>query len=487
MATDPLQRLDSYPYRHRVAEVMSKPLVTADAQDSVTAVANRMVERSVSSVVVLDAAGRPHGIATERDILRFFATSNRMADAAVCDLMSSPVAIVGEIAFVYVAIGRMARLGLRHLVAVDADGRAVGMVTGRSLLELRSAGTVQIGDRIAVASTAEDLAAARAELPSLCRRLLAEAVSAVDVAAVITAVYVDLTTRTAALVEADMAREPGFGPAPAPWCLLMLGSGGRGESMLAPDQDNAILHSGNAADDPWYAEAGRRIADRLNEAGIPYCKGGVMAMNAAWRGSLSDWKARLQGWARTSDPDALLAVDIFYDFTSVFGDAALAEALRAFATEVAVGSSEFLRRLGLVLEGHKPPLGLFGRFVKRDGRVDLKLGGLLPLVAGARLLALRYGITDTDTSGRLSALRHAGSGGTDERDALTDAQELLMRAILDQQLDDLDHGHAPSSRVDPGRWSRRRATAMKEALHAVSGLRVLVMDALSASATKARD
>ncbi|MGE4218127.1 MAG: DUF294 nucleotidyltransferase-like domain-containing protein [Alphaproteobacteria bacterium] len=486
MAPDPLQRLDSYPYRHRVAEAMSRPLVTAAEDETVAAVARRMVERSVSSVVVLDRAGRPHGIATERDILRFFAAQDRPDASPVRDVMSAPVAVVDAGAFVYVALGRMGRLGIRHLVAVDTDGRAVGMITGRALLALRSADTVQIGDRIAAASTVAELGAARAELPSLCRRLLAEAVSAVDIAAVISGVYVDITARAAALVEAELADDPGFGPAPASWCLLMLGSGGRGESMLAPDQDNAILHSGNTGDDPWYAEAGRRIADRLNAAGIPYCKGGVMAMNAAWRGGLTDWEARLRDWSRTAEPDALLAVDIFYDFAPVFGDAALARRLRSFATGIAADSPEFLRRLGLALQSQKPPLGLFGQFVKRDGRIDLKMGGLLPLVAGARLLALRHRIAATDTGGRLSALRHVAAG-EDERESLADAQELLMRAVLEQQLADLERGVAPSSKVDPARWSRRRATAMKAALRAVGGLRVLVADALSASAAPARD
>lgn len=480
METTSLQRLDSFPYRHRVASVMTRPLVTAVTDEPIATVAERLIQEAVSSVVVLDGLGRPAGIATERDLLRSFAGPSRDTASVVKDVMSSPVATVEEGTFLYVAIGRMARLGFRHLVVVDADGAAIGMVTVRALLALRSAGTVQLGDRIAVAETVADLAAARAELPSLSRRLLAEGVSAGDVAAVISGVYIDLTARVAALVEAEMIEDAAFGSAPAPWCLLMLGSGGRGESMLAPDQDNAILHAGGTGDDPWFAEAGRRIADRLDAVGIPYCKGGVMAMNAVWRGSVQEWQDRLRGWTRTSDPDALLAVDIFYDFVPAYGVASLATDLRAFSTQVASRAPEFLRRLGFALEGHKPPLGLFGRFRRQDGRVDLKLGGLLPLVAGARLLALRRGIAATGTVDRLAAMDLTGAAA-DERIALGEAREILMCAVLEQQLEDIDRGAAPSSRVDPTRWSRRRVGTVKEALRTVSRLRLLVMDALSAS------
>src|SRR5690606_32195369 len=123
----------------------------------------------------------------------------------------------------------------------------------------------------------------------------------------------------------------GHGPAPAPWCYLVLGSGGRGESLLAADQDNAIVHDGRAEDDAWFAELGRRASETLDEAGIPYCRGGVMAMNEAWRRSLADWRRQIDRWVAKAEGESLLNVDIFYDFQPVYGDRALAEALRTHA------------------------------------------------------------------------------------------------------------------------------------------------------------
>ena len=40
---------------------------------------------------------------------------------------------------------------------------------------------------------------------------------------------------------------------------------------------------------------------------------------------------------------------------------------------------------------------MFGRFREEDGRVDLKRGGLLPIVSGGRVLALRLGVPATAT------------------------------------------------------------------------------------------
>ena len=52
-----------------------------------------------------------------------------------------------------------------------------------------------------------------------------------------------MTARAAEIAEAEMIAA-GHGPAPADYALLVLGSGGRGESLLAPDQDNALVICG---------------------------------------------------------------------------------------------------------------------------------------------------------------------------------------------------------------------------------------------------
>ena len=58
-------------------------------------------------------------------------------------------------------------------------------------------------------------------------------------------------------------------------------------STVSPDQDNAIVFAdGYDQAEPWFAEFGRHVADILDEVGVPYCKGGVMACNAEWRHDL---------------------------------------------------------------------------------------------------------------------------------------------------------------------------------------------------------
>ncbi len=58
-----------------VADIMSRPVITAEPAETVAAAAARMEEHHVGSVVVVDS-GRPIGILTERDLVRLAASAD---------------------------------------------------------------------------------------------------------------------------------------------------------------------------------------------------------------------------------------------------------------------------------------------------------------------------------------------------------------------------------------------------------------------------
>ena len=172
----------------------------------------------------------------------------------------------------------------------------------------------------------------------------------------------------------------GYGEPPCAYALCVLGSAGRGESLLAMDQDNAIIFAegepGSAADQ-WFARLGSIIADILHEVGVPYCKGGVMARNPAWRGSRATWNARVADWITRSNPADLLSVDIFFDLVGVHGDASLANELWRAAFDAAQGNAAFAKLLAEAAGEVEPGLTMFSGFRTEGGRIDLKKAGFL--------------------------------------------------------------------------------------------------------------
>jgi len=474
-----LARIDSFPYRHRVAELADTPAITGAGNASLAEATAAMTRAGASSVVIVDDGGRPAGILTERDILRAIAAEGATAlTASVLDRMSRPVVTVAADDLVHVALARMARTGFRHLVVVDESGHVAGVVTAHGLLRQRAGDALALGDDIATADAAA-LGRAVALLPAVARTLRDEGVDARAVAAVVAATIRDVTGRAAALAAGSMLAD-GRGPPPAPWACLVLGSAGRGETLLVPDQDNALVWADGApADsDAWFALLGDRLAAILAGAGISYCKGGVMASNPAWRGAMADWRARIAGWLSRHRPQDLLNVDIFFDAAPVAGDRDLGRHLLADAVAAARARPVFLKLLGEQATERGSPFGLFGGLRSEGGRIDVKRTGLLPVVAAARVAALAAGRMETATPARLAAMAPRANDAT--RETLDDAHALMMKLLLDQQLADIATGIAPSNLVALAPLSRATRRRLAEALHALDGLPLVVRDLLRA-------
>jgi DNA polymerase-3 subunit epsilon/CBS domain-containing protein len=257
-----------------------------------------------------------------------------------------------------------------------------------------------------------------------------------------------------------------------PYALLVLGSAGRGESLLAADQDNALVYESGepgGAEDRWFEALGVEIASILDAAGIPFCKGGVMARNAQWRMSVERWKAVIDGWVRRQRPKDLLNVDIFFDGVPVYGDLALGEEIWNYAYDVGRRNPAFLKLLSELARDWSPPITLFGKIrTDANGRTDLKMGGLMPLFTSARVLAIRHDVRVRSTPERFRGVAAAGVGAQADIEAAIAAHRLLLGTMLDQQLADAEAGVPLSSRVEIGRLSKQQREELRAALGSVS-------------------
>jgi CBS domain-containing protein len=477
-------RIDTHPYRHRVGDDMSVPKFAA-AETKVGDALRRMTRERVSSLFVA-AAGDQHplpqqtGIITERDVLRALASQGPEALAMpVGRFMSRPLSTVPADEFAYRAIGHMRRLQVRHLGVTDQNGRVIGALSARDLLKMRAEKAVWLGDEIEQAEDVSALAGAWAKLPLVAEALRAENLSGRDVAAVISGEVAALTRRATVLAEQRLQQS--HGQPPCAYAFTVLGSAGRGESLLAMDQDNALVFADGAPDDKadeWFARLGAIVADILHQVGIPYCKGGVMAKNPQWRGSLLTWRDRVAEWIMRSRPQDLLSVDIFFDLRGVHGDPALATTLRQDALALAAGEAPFAKLLAEAAGTVEPGIGFFGRFRTVDGRIDLKKTGLFGIVTFARVLAIHHHIVDVSTVSRLEAVKALGLGNEADLDALIEAHGVFADLLLDQQIEDMQRGRPATNSVEVKWLTRRERERLRGAYEAVRNLETLTRDLL---------
>jgi CBS domain-containing protein len=115
-----------------VSDIMRKKLETIEETASVQKTAEKMKERNVSSLVVVDMNGKPQGLVTEHDLVRKVCI-NRLPTTEVInkDIMSSPLITIESDVSTLVAADMMLQYNVRHLLVVEKNNldRPIGIVT----------------------------------------------------------------------------------------------------------------------------------------------------------------------------------------------------------------------------------------------------------------------------------------------------------------------------------------------------------------------
>ncbi len=237
-----------------------------------------------------------------------------------------------------------------------------------------------------------------------------------------------------------------------------MGSAGRGESLLNPDQDNGFIladhaDSENESVDRFFTELARRFTRGLEQAGFPLCAGNIMATNSLWRKTLTQWQAQVTGWVRSRDNQEIMLTDIFFDFRAISGSPELAPALRRHVTAAALDNLPFLAQISWLQHDRTSSVDLFGQLIAKDGpdkdAIDLKLRATKPLVEIVRLLALKNGVKATGTPARLAALVEAGGLAGEDAASLSADVTFLLDRLLRHQIDRISARQLPDNCVKP--------------------------------------
>jgi len=478
----PFSRVETFPFRKRVSEVMSSPALTLPPEATARQAAQAMGEAGVSSLVVVGEAG-PLGVVTEKDLTQRVLAEGRPPDATPArDVMSAPVLCVPTDAYLYKALGLMRRRGVRHLAVVDGP-RLVGMVSMRALMAMTTSDTLDLVEHIEGAESFSALGDARTQSLAVCAKLLDEGAPAEEVGHLLAHMTRDIHRRALEIALLSLERD-GFGSPPVPFCFIVMGSHGRAENHFSTDQDHGMILADYPVQDwdlvePYFMELGDRVSLGLAEAGFPLCRGHVMSRNPVWRKTAAEWKTQVAGWYGNPTGSAVRYTTLFCDFQPIWGDPSLARGLRDFLTRGIRENHQLLRSLYREASHHKVPLTLFKSFVTEragphKGQMDLKRSGILFVVECARILALRYGVTETGTIERLDALAGLGAIPRDEAEFVRTAYRTLFHFLLASQSAQFRGGAELDTYVDPQALQIQERYLLRHALEATGRLQGFV-------------
>jgi CBS domain-containing protein len=228
---------------------------------------------------------------------------------------------------------------------------------------------------------------------------------------------------------------------------------------------------------------GQEVVAGLERCGLRPDGHGASASNLAFIRSLQSWQRSAQSWI--DDPtqeQALILVSVVVDSRPVWGVHTGTPVTDTFRP--AVRSRGLMRLLARFALSYRPPTGFFRGLVVEHtgayrGRLDLKHGGMIPIVDLARWAGMAAGVTSASTIERLRAAAAAGTLPAADAQTLQDAFELIAELRLAHQVAQLRAGEAPDDHIDPSTLSRLTRAHLKEAFRAVASIQKQVSAELS--------
>jgi CBS domain-containing protein len=252
-----------------------------------------------------------------------------------------------------------------------------------------------------------------------------------------------------------------LGPPPSGYAWIVFGSEGRREQVLLTDQDNAVIYEDdNESARAYFTELARRVVDGLLAAGFPPCPGGFTADRLTW--SLEECHEKFASWLASPQPEALLDSSVLFDFRAVHQTLSL-RSLEDLVTS-AHDNQLFMAHFARQTLRFRPPLTAFRKIKTSDGDIEIKRGGIAPIVGLGRLYGILAGSSERSTTERLDAASRAGVLSEETSETMAEAFLFMLRLRLEQQLASLRSGNRPSNRISIDELSPLERRHLKEGL-----------------------
>jgi CBS domain-containing protein len=374
---------------------------------------------------------------------------------------------------------------IRHVPVFSSPTEVRGVIVAIDLIAAEARSPFVLRREIARARNSGELREAARELLSTVAGLHRAQLTPFHISDVVSAVTDALVRR---MIELAIESE---GPPPAEFTWMALGSHGRREPVPSSDVDSGMAWRDIPENDPLHSAARRAlassrtkeymgsiavsVADCIRVLGWKLDPHGVTAGGSFSASSIEQWKQSIHSWLSTpSDNRVLIAVSILLDGRVVYGPERGLD-VKALLLEEAKGRQsldDWMLRLALAV---KPPTGFVRDIVvaasgKRHQALDIKHGGLLPIVDLARYVALVGDIQANHTLDRLHAAVDQGVIRREVARVLEEAFELFSALRLEHQVGQIEQGSQPNDMLDPGEIDPLTRRYLRDAFREVAAV-----------------
>lgn len=414
-------------------KMASERLVTVASGSLGNDAAQALRSTRVDCVVVVNDVGFPLGCITDAVLRERFLEGRVLADEAVENLMDPAIITAKPSDDTGKFLVRLTRSGNRYLVVTE-DGtphsKAKGLVSERNIFLQYGRFPTVLGEAMAEARSFYELRSLRDRSEALILEFLEHRELTPWLMEITGVLNRALTARVLCLAEATMLVD-GWTKPKVNFSWLMMGSGGRDELLIRSAVYHALVYEDPDSSDEvpardYFRELGRRATEGIRQCGFLDSEQGILASEPGWCLSRTEMFDKFRRMISDPVENMVYTFRDAFDFRPVEYQCPLAVALRSHIHDMLASHPEFLRHMAKDSLLNQPPRTLFQEYVvdekgTQKEELEIKHHALLPLVDGARVLALAT--SEISTTSTYKRFRHGSEG----LDGFSDADKALMK------------------------------------------------------------
>jgi CBS domain-containing protein len=180
-------------------------------------------------------------------------------------------------------------------------------------------------------------------------------------------------------------------------------------------------------------------------------------------------------WMHQPSNESTMYLSILLDADTAAGNAELTQRLLAQVKSAIANNRAFMGHFAKSALEFETPLGLFSQFkTNKQGQLDLKKGGLFPIVHGARVLMCEHNLTASTTHERLMALANTRILSQSFASELVEAFDFMQQLRLHQQLTSLSVEQPINNQIHVDSLSHLQKDLLKDSFKLVDQLKNLL-------------
>ncbi len=458
---------------------MTSPVLTVPLETPFLDAVKKMGQRKVGSLVVVDESNNLAGLLTSKNLIHNFFDKfpeKKVSELTAQDFLNKfPVHLPPEYPLLE-ALYEMQSKDEDYAVVCEKT-TPVGIISSKDILRILFKSATLYETHIENAENLNDLKEIHKNLFKIADNLVENTRYISDVLTILSSIHLKIQ-RKVYEISAKVFFENNslkINVKNIPHALIIMGSGGRREMALDPDQDNGFIISDKITDieREYLNEFGKMLVENLAYVGYEKCEGNIMVTNPDMSKTLSQWKKDISEWIDNPGKWGVRWSSILFDFDCLVGDEKLVWDLREFILKKISLRPAFLMQILQSDSNKAVPISLFGGFVtekkgKYKGCFNLKRTGLMFIIDIARVFSLYKGISDLNTKSRLKHLERLNVLSEETVQNVLEAYEVMTNIILTHQIEQAKNNEELNKFINPKKLSVYKQEKLKESLKTVS-------------------